>query len=340
MSKEFNILKQICHIPSPSNYEDNLIAYIESYRDELKNFECKKTKKKSCFFYNKKSLKNKKTIMIDAHIDNVHLRIVNINNVDNTGYVIARAIGFKPYILHGNSVIHLKTKFKGTIVTPPPHLNIIPDINEELICIDFGMTKEELDSYMSAGDPIIFNIEWYSMNNKYIVSTGLDNKVSVYVLLELLKWFNSNINKLGVNVYINFSSREEVGLGSYSPLINKNIDEVIVLDSDIATDNEYIPENLIGKIYLDKGVVISHNVDDDTELSKKFKEICKKNNLDYQENYSSAFGGSNLTFYSKLMDSYTQFIGIPIRNMHSPTEIVSMKDLKTCIELMKLYLMR
>jgi len=40
------------------------------------------------------------------------------------------------------------------------------------------------------------------------------------------------------------------------------------------------------------------------------------------------------------MDSYTQFIGIPIRNMHSPTEVVSMKDLKTAIDVIKSYLLR
>jgi putative aminopeptidase FrvX len=340
MSREFKILKDLCNIPSPSNYEEQIVAYIESFGEDFKNFNCKRTKKQSCYFYNKSPSKNKKTIMIDAHIDQVQLRVTNIVETDNYGYVIAVPLGFDPYVLHGNTVIHIKSKLKGNIVTLPPHLNIQPDLKEKILCIDFGMNKKTLDKYISIGDPIIFSIDWYTMNNKYIVSTGLDNKVSVYVLLKVLEWFDKNIEKLNYNIYFNFSSREEIGLGSYAPLIKKDFDEIIVLDSDIATDNQYIPKNLIGRISLDNGVVITHNVDDDTILSKKFKKICDNNKLDYQESFSSAYGGTNLTTYSKFLDSYTQFIGIPLRNMHSPTEVVSMKDLRTAIDVFKCYLSR
>jgi endoglucanase len=338
MSKEFKILKDLCYIPSPSNYEDQIVAYIES--TSFKNFICKRTKKKSCYFYNKKQIKNKKTIMIDAHIDQVQLRVINIIETDGTGYVMALTLGFDPYVLHGNTVFHMKSKLRGNIVTLPPHLNISPDLKDKLLCIDFGMTKKTLEKYISIGDPILFTIDWYTMNNKYIVSTGLDNKVSVYVLLKVLEWFDKNIDKLEYNIYFNFSSREEIGLGSYAPLIKKDFDEIIVLDSDIATDNKYISKDLIGTICLDKGVVITHNVDDDTILTNKLIKMCKDKKLDYQESFSSSYGGTNLTTYSKLMDSYTQFIGIPLRNMHSPTEVVSMNDLRTAIEVIKNYLLR
>jgi putative aminopeptidase FrvX len=338
MSREFKILKDLCNIPSPSNFEEYIVAYLESFN--FKNFNSKKTKKKSCYFYNKKQLKNKKTIMIDAHIDQVQLRVLNIIESDNTAYVMAVTLGFDPYVLYGNSVYHMNSKLRGTIVTLPPHLNMLPDLKDKLICIDFGMSKKGLEKYISVGDPILFTIDWYTMNNKYIVSTGLDNKVSVYVLLKVLEWFDKNIEKLGCNIYFNFSSREEIGLGSYAPLIKKDFDEIIVLDSDIATDNKYISKDLIGKIYLDKGVVITHNIDDDSILTNKILKMCKDNNLDYQESYSSSYGGTNLTTYSKLLDSYTQFIGIPLRNMHSPTEVVSMKDLRTAIEVIKCYLLR
>ena len=141
-------------------------------------------------------------------------------------------------------------------------------------------------------------------------------------------------------MYLNFSSREEIGLGSYSPLLKFNIDEVIVLDTEIATDNQYISKNLIGNILLDNGVSISHNYDDDNKLTNKLIDICKDKKIDYQETFSAMFGATNLKTYSKYMDSYTQFIGIPLRNMHSPTEIVSMKVLKEALELMKEYITR
>jgi endoglucanase len=340
MSREFKILKDLCNIPSPSNHEEHIVAYIESFAKDFDNFKCNRTKKKSCYFYNKKLLKNKRTVMIDAHIDQVQLRVINIIETDDAGYVMVVPVGFDPYVLHGNTVFHMKSKLRGNIVTLPPHLNIQPDLKDKLLCIDFGMKKKGLEKYISIGDPIIFTVDWYTMNNKYIVSTGLDNKVSVYVLLKVLEWLDKNIEKLDCNIYFNFSSREEIGLGSYAPLIKQDFDEIIVLDTDIATDNQYISKNLIGRICLDKGIVITNNIDDDSVLTKKLMKMCDDNKLKYQKSFSSAYGGTNLTTYSKLMNSYTQFVGIPLRNMHSPTEVVSMNDLKTAIEAIKIYLSR
>lgn len=340
MSKEFKILKDLCHIPSPSNFEDEIVAYIQSYSSSLTNFECKKTKKKSCYFFNKKKLPGKKTVMIDAHIDQVHLRIVNMVQDNNIGYVIAVAVGFDPDVLLGNSVLHLNSKIKGNIVTIPPHLNIRVPNTTKYTCIDFGVTYDELKKMMRMGDAIILDFDWYIMSNKYIVSTGLDNKVSAYVLLTVLEWIDKNMDKLGVNIYFHFSSREEIGYGSYMPLLKENIDEIIVLDTEIATDNQYISKNLMGSILLDGGISISRNYEDDSVLADKIIKICKEIDISYQELFSSTYGATNLDIYTKFMDSYTQFIGIPLRNMHSPTEIVSMKVLREAIELIKAYISR
>lgn len=325
--KEFKILKDLCFIQSPSNFEELLIAYIESFN--FKNFHFKKTKKNSCYYYNKNLIKDAKTIMFDAHIDQVHLRVVNIVESDGVGYVMAVSVGFDPIVLNGNSVVHINSKMKGNIVTVPPHLNIPPQYTKgSIVCIDFGMSVDETKDMISMGDAIVFNLEWYQMNNKYIVSSGLDNKVSAFTLLKTLEWLDSNIDKLAVNIYFNFSSREEIGLGSYAPLLHKDFDEIVVLDTEIATDNQYISKNLVGRILLDKGIVITHNYDDDRILSEKFSKFCDENRIDYQETFSAEFGNSNLQTYSKFNEAYTQFIGIPLRNMHSPTEIVSMHDLR------------
>ena len=133
--KEFKILKDLCFIQSPSNFEELLIAYIESFN--FKNFHFKKTKKNSCYYYNKNTIKDAKTIMFDAHIDQVHLRVVNIVESDGVGYVMAVSVGFDPIVLNGNSVVHINSKMKGNIVTIPPHLNIPPQYTKgSIVCID------------------------------------------------------------------------------------------------------------------------------------------------------------------------------------------------------------
>lgn len=334
---KYNMLRDICYIPSPSNHEDAIVAYIESC--DFKHFQFKKTKKNSCYYYYTKCKKPKaKTIMFDAHIDQVHLRVVNTTDYYDKGYVIAIAVGFESDTLSGNSVVHMKSGMKGTVVTIPPHLRMeqymkTTDTEVSYVCIDLGLSAADVYEMIKVGDIIMFDTTYYTMNNKYIVSTGLDNKISVYTLLKMLEYFDKNIGELAHNVYFHFSSREEVDIGSYAPLMKTEFDEIIVYDADIATDNEYISDNLIGTIVLDKGVVFTHNYEDDTKLTESLIALAKKKDIPYQESFSSSFGGSNALAYSRLFDSYTQFVGIPLRNMHSPSEVVSMRDLDVAVKL-------
>jgi putative aminopeptidase FrvX len=334
---KYNLLRDICYIPSPSNNEDAIVAYIESC--EFKNFQFKKTKKNSCYYYYTGCKKpGAKTIMFDAHIDQVHLRVVNTTDYYDKGYIIAISVGFESDTLSGNSVVHLKSGMKGAVVTIPPHLRMeqymkTTDTEVSYVCIDLGLSAKDVYKMIKVGDIIMFDTSYYIMNNKYAVSTGLDNKVSVYTLLKMLEHFDKNIDELSHNVYFHFSSREEVDIGSYAPLLKTEFDEIIVFDADIATDNEYISDNLIGTIVLDRGVVFTHNYEDDTVLTKKLIQVSDDNNIPYQESFSSSFGGSNALAYARMFDSYTQFVGIPLRNMHSPSEVVSLRDLDTAVKL-------
>jgi putative aminopeptidase FrvX len=334
---KYSLLRDLCRIPSPSNHEDAIVAYLSSVPN--KHFDVKKTKKNSCYFvYDKCKKAGAKTVLFDAHIDQVHLRIVNLTDIYDKGYVIAIAVGFESDTLSGNSVVHLPTGMKGTVVTIPPHLRMeqymkTTDTEVSYICIDFGVNGDEVYDMFRQGDIVIFDIDYYMMQNKYIVSTGLDNKVGVYTLLKIMEYFNDHISELACNVVFHFSSREEVDIGSYAPMKNMDFDEIVVYDADIATDNEYISENLVGTVILGNGIVLTHNYEDDKKLSDKLVSICKKNRIPYQETFSSSFGGSNALGYARMFDAYTQFIGIPLRNMHSPAEVVCMHDLDIAVRL-------
>lgn len=335
---DINILKELTSIPSPSNNESLLVDYLEKMAKKLDTFQFYKTKKQSCIFSNidKKRL-DKPTILIDAHIDNVHLRVIRVTR-DN--YVVAMPVGFDSITLDGNSLVHMDSGALGSVVTMPPHLKISRKKHKKEVYIDFGFSKEDrLD--ILPGDIIMFAPEFYTMNNNYIVSNGLDNKASVFVLLHLLQFYNKHISKLNYNIIVNFSSREEIGYSSYIPnreLSNINIDEIIVLDTDFATDTSLISKDLVGTIELGKGPVITRNYEDDPILSDKLIKLASKHKIPYQVTYSSRFGASNNAYYTQFFDSYSQFIGIPLRNMHSPTEVVSIKDLSKTLELLIAYL--
>ncbi len=330
MEIDTKLLKDLCMIPSPSNNEGGVVKFLEEL--PIKNFKFKKSKKNAACFSIDKG--HDKTILLDAHIDQVHLRVLRTTE---DGHVVASPVGFEPIVLDGDTVIHFESGIKGSVMTLPPHLDI-EDRPAEEVYIDFGMNGREIKKAIKVGDIIIFNTDFYIMNKKNIVCSGLDNKAGAFVLIELLRYFDKNIDKLSCNLVLHFSSREETGMGSFANIMHMKIDEIIVLDTDFVTSSNLIDPDLVGIIESEKGPIITRNYEDDVSMSKKFMEIAKKNRIPYQLSYSSKFGGSNNSFYTQFFDSLTQFIGIPLKNMHSPNEIVNINDLKYTFKLLAKYI--
>ena len=52
-------------------------------------------------------------------------------------------------------------------------------------------------------------------------------------------------------------------------------------------------------------------------------QLVKKHKIKYQTNFSYGSGGTNAYHYTKFNNSYVQDIGTPVRNMHSPVEVVN-----------------
>src|SRR5205823_4879795 len=123
--------------------------------------------------------------------------------------------------------------------------------------IDFGREYKEIVDLILPGDPIIFDHHYYVMNNRYVISNGLDDKVGTYVLIELLKYFDTHIEELKYNLIINFMSREEIGLGSFGGLMHLPIDQIIVIDAHYWTDSDLMPIDLVGVIKQKNGPIIT-----------------------------------------------------------------------------------
>jgi tetrahedral aminopeptidase len=329
-----NILKNICDIPSPSNVEDKLIDYLA--KKKFKYFTSKVSRANSISFYT--DTKKSKTLLLDAHIDQVHLRILRIHK---DGFIVVKSVGFGIETVIGNTVTHMDSGKIGIVGSLPPHLNIIDKPNQGRIgFVDFGLNKKESEKIFVPGDIILFEQNYTKIGKNRIISSGLDNKVSAYVLLNLIEFYNKpqNFKKLKYNLIVCFSSREEVGLGSFPQNFNKKIDTIIVMDSSPSTDQVGISNNLIGDICLGKGPIITRNYEDNRKLGDSLMTIAKKDKINHQVVFSSGYGSSNSNTYARLFDSIVQYIGIPIRYIHSPYEMIDFRDTEGAFKLMKKFL--
>lgn len=339
----YDLLEELVKIDSPSGYENEIASFLIG-KIKTNNFKPKITPNNTlCFIYdNNYDI----TILLDAHLDIVHLKVAKIFP---DGTILAKPIGFNGDLYRGNDLeIIGKKTINAYYVNPAPHLGLDSSkpvsggcknhnyrgFNKNIL-VETGLDYKELTEIIRIGDPIVYKERYQeSQNNDRIFARGLDNKVGVYTLIQVLETIDKQIDQIKCNIIFNFSSNEEVGLSNLGHLNDRKIDFIIALDADNASDTiNSLKEDLVN-IQIGKGVTITKNAEDNREFTEWIISICNQFSIAYQLVYSDGYGLSNMGLYSLQKNVYSKFIGIPIRNMHSPLETCSKTDIESAIELL------
>jgi len=331
MPIDTKLLLDVVKVPAPSGFEYIIKEYLLNYgRIHLKNTDVIMDSGE-VYFLKKSQNKNAKTVLFDAHIDHVSLRIMNITD---DGFLICRGFGVNNADLYGKEVkILTKNGFiSGLIVINPPHLDIK---NTQLLVDIFAKNKEEASKLVDIGDAIFYK-PYCKIINNFLTGTSLDNHIGVFCLLSLALLVDK-IQSIKYNIIFHFSSREETGNLKYMTMISedkhlsKNIELIFVVDADLANDVYNLKRDDLPKSALGKGPIISRNIRDDYEVYQYIMSII--GDIPYQLVMSDGDGGNNLLEYGKL-NVYGQSIGIPLRYMHSSVETCYLDDLDWTIQLL------
>jgi len=338
--QEYKILENLINIYSPSNEERELCTFLTNIK--LNNFIPDDKIINSVIF--RLNLGRKKTVLLDAHIDEIHSRVVSITQ---NGFLVVKVIGSHPKNLMGRPVKIISTKKKkseildGVFLADIPHLKDIQEkysdkFNEEVLYVDIGaLNKEEAYDRIEIGDSIIPDYGYSYLTKDLFRGRGLDNKLGVFTLIKLLQFFDKNPDRSAYNIIINFSGKEEVSKAPYLHHRDTKIDTIIVVDTDCATDVPFVNEELYGLVELGRGPVITRS-SEDSGLYNILKSIATKNQIPIQIHFPLV-GGTNLSDLSKY-NTLSQFIGIPIRNIHSPTEICNLNDIDNSVKLLQKFI--
>ena len=204
------LLKKLCETPGTSGFESQIRDVIEKeirpYCDEISIdnignlIALVKAKKRV----------SPQRIMLAAHMDEIGFMVTNI---DDNGFIRFHTLGgFDPKTLTAQRVvIHGQKSVIGVMGSKPIHLMKSEERKTELqiedFFIDTGMSGEEVKKIIAVGDPITRERELIEMGN-CINCKSLDNRISVYVLIEVLK----TLKEPQTDVYAIFTVQEELGL--------------------------------------------------------------------------------------------------------------------------------
>ena len=186
------------------------------------------------------------------------------------------------------------------------------------------------------GDYVTFSALPTSLSGDLVTGRSFDDRSGVACLLEVAKRLVGK--ELPVNVAILLSDGEELGMrGATTAAFDINADEAIALDVSFG-DGIGISENECGK--LNKGAMIGVSPVLCRELSDRLIDLAEQNGIKYQLEVMGGKTGTNADVISVSRGGVkTCTVSIPLRNMHTETEVLSLSDLNSVCDLLEKYIM-
>jgi putative aminopeptidase FrvX len=202
--------------------------------------------------------------------------------------------------------------------------------------VDIGARDgAEARSLVATGDPLVLDAPPLELANGRVASRTLDNRAGVYVALETLR------RAEGAHVAVVAAAQEELGAhGAMAAAHGLRPDVAIAIDVTYATDVPADDPATGGHHTLGGGAAIFRGPAVNPRVFELLVEAAREEGIDHTiEAGAKTYTDADVTFASR-EGIPTGLVSIPLRNMHSPIEIVQLSDLEACIRVLTAFAAR
>ena len=320
------LLQTLTETFGPSGYEDEVRSIIrreiESLADKVRvdtlgNLIAHKRPTKRA--------KDSRKVMVAAHMDEIG---VIVSHVDEHGFVRFAPVGgvFRRYVLGGR--VRFLNGTQGIIgFDRLDNVNELPTLDK--VYIDVGATSLR-DCPVKIGDVAAFDRQFSDLGNR-LVAKSMDDRAGVLVAIEALRTLRSSPH----DVYFVFTTQEEVGTrGAATSAYGVDPDVGIALDVTPAADT---PNALRMEMALGKGPCIK--IQDagmiaDPRVVQWMIRAAEKNRIPYQREVLLMGSTDARAIQLTRAGVPAGCISIPVRYVHSPSEMVDYSDVQNAVRLL------
>lgn len=338
MPIDIPLLARICEAPGPPGFEkairELVIAELKGLADDVR------TDNMGNVIALKKGRSSAKKAMAAAHMDEIGFIVTH---VDDKGFVRFNPVGgFDPKTLTSQRVIiHGRKDLLGVMGSKPVHImspeekKKNPEIKDYFI--DTGLPKKEVEKIVAVGDFITRHSPLMPLGDCVNVKS-LDNRASVFVLIETLRELKKSKRKPAYDFHAVFTVQEEVGLrGAQASTLQIQPDFGFGLDTTIAYD---VPGSTPQErcTALGEGAAIKlmdASVICDYRMIEFMKATADRHKIKWQPEILAA-GGTDTASLQRLVagGSIAGAVSIPTRHIHQTIETCHREDLAACIKLL------
>jgi len=284
-------------------------------------------------------------IMLAGHIDEIGYMV---KFIDKEGYVYFSPIGGIDYHLVPGQRVWIKTKkgrIPGVTGRKPRHLlegdELSKIVKPEDVWIDIGAKNEkEARAMVEVGDPAVPAVGFETLHGDKVIARGFDDRIGAFIVSEVLRVLSGK--KFPAAVFGVATVQEELGTrGAQTSAFRISPDIGIAIDVTFAMDVPGADKKKIGDIKIGGGPVIARGPNINPKVFELFVKTAKEEKIKYQiEGISGPTGTDARIIQLTKAGVATGLISIPNRYMHSPVELVSLKDLENVTRLISEFILR
>jgi endoglucanase len=280
-------------------------------------------------------------LMLAGHADEIAMVV---NYISSDGFIYVKKLGgVDPAITKAQRVsIHTrKGPVRGVVGNVAPHLTKqskdkkAPEIHE--LFIDIGVSsKKDAEALVRIGDPITLVDQFEMLRGDLAISRAFDNRIGTFAVAETLRLLRESRKKINAEVCAVSNIMEEIGLlGARQIAYALKPDIALVVDVTHATDYPTVNQQQHGEVSIGKGPTLTHGGCNHPEIVARLEELAHAERIHLQHEAQSATSGTDtdVIFWTR-GGIPSALISLPNRYMHSPVELVSLRDLEQIPRLM------
>lgn len=280
------------------------------------------------------------SLMLSAHMDEIGLMVTYISD---EGFLSVSSVGgVDAAILPGMRVdVHASNSFeplRGVVGRKPIHL-IEPDERKTVtplssLVIDLGMKPKRVKKLVRVGDPITFGVGFERFGDDMAVSKCFDDKCGVWIACRVMEKLARAGRAPGDFIAV-ATTQEEIGTrGAMTSAHAVNPDVALAFDVTHATDYPGIDKTKYGKIVCGAGPVIARGPNINPVVFERLVAAAKAEGIPYQLEAEPSVTGTDARAIQVTRGGIpTGLISVPLRYMHTPTEVICLRDLEATVRL-------
>jgi endoglucanase len=277
----------------------------------------------------------RRRIMLSAHMDEIGMIVSDICD----GFIRTLPLGGIDYrvVLMQPVLVHGRKTLPGVFGAAPPHMSRArgkyPSHHD--LWIDVGLPADEVAKLVRIGDLVTFDAPFVSLRGDRVAGKSLDNRASVAAVTVCLDELTRRSHVWDVLAVA--AVQEEVNLGGAAtaayqlqPDLAIAIDTTFGAQHGVSDDESYS---------LGGGPTIGRGPNFHPGLFKALRDVAKEQEIKTEIEIIPGNSGTDAwAIQVSRAGVPTALIGIPIRNMHTPSEVLDLRDVSRAGRLMAAFI--